>query len=83
MENPTDAEQGWLDDYSDSSFDENEFDSELDEDYAEEVSEEWYDYDDEYYEEDEDWYEYLFLLWFGDWDTDDEYDEIEVEEDSL
>ena len=28
----------------------------------------------------DDWYEYLFLLIFGDWDTDDEGDEIEVEE---
>lgn len=80
MEKETDAEQGWFSDYSDSSFDGDEYDSELDEEYIEEISEDWYDYDEEYYEEDDDWYEYLFFLIFGDWDTDSEGDEIEVEE---
>ena len=80
MEYLVDAEQGWFSDYSDSSFDENEFDSDLDEDFLDEISEDWYDYDEEYYEEDEEWWEYLFLLWFGDWDfDDDEYDQVEPE----
>ena len=78
MEKETDAEQGWFSDYSDSTFDGDEYDSELDEEYIDEISEDWYDYDEEHYEEDDDWYEYLFRLMY--WDTDDESDESEVEE---
>ena len=54
MEKETDAEQGWFSDYSDSTFDGDEYDSELDEEYIDEISEDWYDYDEEYYEEDDD-----------------------------
>ena len=78
MKKETDAEQGWFSDYSDSTFDGDEYDSELDEEYIDEISEDWYDYDEEHYEEDDDWYEYLFRLLY--WDTDDESDESEVEE---
>ena len=78
MKKETDAEQGWFSDYSDSTFDGDEYDSELDEEYIDEISEDWYDYDEEHYEEDDDWYEYLFRLMY--WDTDDESDESEAEE---
>ena len=80
MAKDVDAEQGWLSDYSDSSFDDDQWDDELDEEYIEEISEDWYDYDEEYYEEDEDWYEYLLLWLFREWGFDDDYDENEVEE---
>ena len=67
-----DAEQGcllgWFSD-SDSSFDADEYDSELDEDYIEEIWEDWYEQDEDYYEETDDWYDYLWLV-FGYLDTD-------------
>ena len=59
---------GWISD-CDSSFDADEYDSELDEDYIEEIWEDWYEEDEDYYEETQDWYDYLWLV-FGYLDTD-------------
>ena len=79
MELAFDTEHGYLSDHSDSSFDDDEYDSdecgsEIDEEYIEEISEEWYDHDEEYYDEDEEWYEYLYRLFFGD-DSDSDSDD--------
>jgi len=77
MEKAIDAEQGWLSDCSDSSFDGNEFDSDFDE-ISSEISEDWYDHDDEYYEDNDEWYEYLYKLFFGDSDSEDESDDEDL-----